>query len=64
MNGEALCTALKSQPETRSIPFIVLSGDRDIAEKAKLCGADDYLGKPFEFPDLIRLVEKYARTES
>ena len=55
---------MKGQPETRSIPYVVLSGDRDIAEKARQCGADDYLGKPFEFPDLIRLVEKYARTES
>jgi CheY-like chemotaxis protein len=64
MNGEALCSALKTEPETRSIPYIVLSGDRDIVEKAKQCGADDYLAKPFEFPDLIRLVEKYARTES
>jgi CheY-like chemotaxis protein len=64
MSGAALCNALKSQDETRSIPYVVLSGDRDIAEKARLCGADDYLMKPFEFPDLIRLVEKYARTES
>ena len=64
MNGAALCSALKARPETRSIPYVVLSGDRDIAEKAKECGADDYLGKPFEFPDLLRLVEKYARTES
>ncbi len=64
MNGEALCTALKGDAGTRSIPYVVLSGDRDIAEKARMCGADDYLVKPFEFPDLIRLVEKYARTES
>jgi two-component system OmpR family response regulator len=64
MNGEALCSALKSAPETRGIPYVVLSGDRDIREKARLCGADDYLGKPFEFPDLIRLVDKYARAES
>jgi two-component system response regulator VicR len=64
MNGAALCTALKGQPETRGIPYVVLSGDRDIAEKARDCGADDYLVKPFEFPDLLRLVEKYARTES
>jgi len=64
MDGEALCSALKQDPETRSIPYVVLSGDRDVAEKAKQCGAEDYLGKPFEFPDLIRLVEKYARTES
>jgi CheY-like chemotaxis protein len=64
MNGAALCSALKAQPDTRSIPYVVLSGDRDIAEKARQCGADDYLVKPFDFPDLIRLVEKYARTES
>ena len=64
MGGEALCSILKSDAATRGIPYVVLSGDRDIAQKAKQCGADDYMGKPFEFPDLIRLVEKYAGTES
>ncbi len=64
MGGEALCSALKAQPETREIPYIVLSGDRDVAEKARICGADDYMGKPFEFEDLIRLVRKYARAQS
>lgn len=64
MNGAALCSALKGQAGTRSIPYVLLSGDRDIAEKARQCGADDYLMKPFEFPDLIRLVDKYARTKS
>jgi DNA-binding response OmpR family regulator len=32
--------------------------------KARVCGADDYMGKPFEFDDLIRLVNKYAKTQS
>ena len=64
MDGEQLCTALKSQEDTRHIPYIVLSGDRDLAQKARQCGADDYMGKPFEFTDLIRLVDKYAGTES
>ena len=64
MGGDALCSALKAHPETKNIPYIVVSGDRDIAEKARLCGADDYMGKPFEFDDLVRLVRKYARTES
>ena len=64
MGGEALCNELKGQSATRDIPYIVLSGDRDIAEKARQCGADDFLGKPFEFPDLIRLIDKYARAES
>lgn len=64
MDGETLCSRLKSFEETRSIPYVILSGDRDIAERARQCGADDYLGKPFEFSDLLRLVEKYARAES
>ncbi len=64
MGGEALCSALKAHEETRNIPYVVVSGDRDIAEKARQCGADDYMGKPFEFEDLIRLVNKYARAQS
>lgn len=64
MGGEALCSALKASPDTKGIPYIVVSGDRDIAEKARVCGADDYMGKPFEFDDLIRLVNKYARAQS
>lgn len=64
IGGERLCSMLKAQPDTRGIPYIVVSGDRDIAEKARQCGADDYLGKPFEFHDLVRLVIKHARVES
>jgi len=64
MGGEALCSALKSDEQTNAIPYVVLSGDRDLEQKARRCGADDFIGKPFEFPDLIRLVEKYAGTES
>ena len=64
MGGEALCSALKGHPETKEIPYVVVSGDGDIAQKAKQCGADDYMGKPFEFEDLVGLVNKYARAES
>ena len=64
MAGDQLCSTLKSLEETRLIPYIVLSGDRDLAQKARLCGADDYMGKPFEFPDLLRLVDKYAGAQS
>ena len=60
MSGGELCNVLKSDAGTKQIPYVILSGDRDIAQKAHQCGADDFLGKPFEFPDLIRLVDKYA----
>lgn len=64
MSGAALCSALKAETGTRDIPYVILSADADIAEKARVCGADDYIGKPFEFDDLIRLVNKYARAQS
>jgi len=64
MGGAQLCQVLKREQDTREIPYIVVSGDRDIAEKARLCGADGYMGKPFEFDDLLDLVKKYARAES
>ena len=64
LDGQALCSALKSHADTRGIPYVIVSGDRDIAEKARVCGADDHLGKPFEFDELIRLVDKYAKTQS
>jgi DNA-binding response OmpR family regulator len=64
MGGEDLCRTLKREAGTKEIPYIVVSGDRDIAEKARSCGADDHMGKPFEFDELIRLVKKHARVES
>ncbi len=64
MGGETLCSMLKALPETRDIPTVIVSGDRDVAEKARLCGADDFMGKPFEFDDLLYLVNKHARAES
>lgn len=64
MGGDQLCTKLKAEDSTKAIPYVVLSGDSDIAEKARLCGADDYMGKPFEFEDLVQLVNKYARAQS
>ena len=64
LGGDALCKALKAKPETHEIPYIIVSGDRDVADRARECGADDYMGKPFEFDDLVRIVKKYARAES
>jgi CheY-like chemotaxis protein len=64
LSGAALCTTLKSDEQTRGIPYVIVSGDRDLAEKARGCGADDYMGKPFEFDDLLRLVNKYATAQS
>jgi CheY-like chemotaxis protein len=58
MNGYQLCEKIKSNPETKDIPVILLAGafepiDEEVAQKV---GADDYIVKPFESQELISKV--------
>jgi len=58
MNGYQLCEKIKSDPEGRNIPVILLAGafepvDEELAKKV---GAEDVLIKPFESEDLISKV--------
>src|SRR4051812_3725081 len=55
LNGDEVLAILKSDPNTRDIPVVMISADHDI-EKVSRCielGADDYLPKPFN-PTLLR----------
>jgi len=55
MNGYQLCEKIKSDPEGRDIPVILLAGAFEPVEEelAKKVGAEDVLVKPFEAEDLI-----------
>lgn len=53
--GAVICTRLKSQLATRHIPIILVSAETNIKEICEVCGADDYLSKPF---DIYRLTNK------
>jgi adenylate cyclase len=49
LNGDEVLRILKSDPNTRDVPVVMISADNDI-EKVSKCielGADDYLPKPF-----------------
>ncbi len=54
-DGLRLCGMIKTSPETRDIPIVLLSpkSDRDIRMAALKAGADDVLGKPVD--DLVML---------
>lgn len=59
MNGFQLITALRSDPQTKSIPIILLSarsGEESTIE-GLTAGADDYLIKPFSARELMARVE-------
>jgi adenylate cyclase len=55
MNGDEVLRTIKSNPDTRDIPVVMISADTD-TDKVSKCielGADDYLPKPFN-PTILR----------
>ena len=55
LNGDEVLKQIKSDPDKRDIPVVMISADTD-AEKVSQCielGADDYLPKPFN-PTILR----------
>ena len=58
LDGYSLLKALRSSPQTRSIPFVLLSANA--GDKARIeglvAGADDYLAKPFSPKELVARV--------
>src|SRR5258708_14163342 len=55
LNGDEVLRLIKSDPDKRDIPVVMISADTD-AEKVSQCielGADDYLPKPFN-PSILR----------
>lgn len=58
VDGLDVCRALKSRPETATIPIIMLSASPHIARMAKEAGADDFLEKPFRKSQLIAVIDK------
>lgn len=67
MDGFALCEAVKSDPELRHIPFMLVSAK--VSESASIKGlkhgADDYIRKPFNMNELqIRVHNRIAGAPS
>src|SRR6266545_985276 len=55
LNGDEVLKLIKSDPDKRDIPVVMISADTDV-EKVSQCielGADDYLPKPFN-PTILR----------
>lgn len=61
MNGSEVLTKLRSLPETRDIPILILSADatKRQYEEVMEAGARDYLTKPIRVNELLRIVDRY-----
>ena len=61
MHGDDVCRTLNSeQPETKVLMLTAARGLDDVVEGLSL-GADDYLPKPFRFPELVARIQALAR---
>lgn len=60
INGYEVCQEIRRDPELKNTPLLLLTGafepfDED---KARQCGADDFISKPFDSQSLIESVKK------
>lgn len=64
MDGYLVCKQLKERDKTSHIPVIMLTAKTatDIKTQAWQSGADGYLGKPFNQPELLALVDNLIQT--
>ena len=63
MDGIEVCNRIKSNPETRVIPIIMVSAKTQIEDKVLGLnnGADDYLIKPFDIQELRSRIDAAIR---
>jgi len=59
LDGYGVLHILNHDPETASIPFVFLSAraDKNEVREGMNLGADDYITKPFDSTDLLKVVE-------
>ena len=60
-DGRTICQHLKSCNETKHIPIVMISANKDTAQIAQNAGADGFITKPFEMDELLNKVAKYAK---
>lgn len=60
INGNIICKQLKMSNEFNHIPVIMFSANRNTKQISIECGANDFLAKPFEIAELLRLAHKYT----
>ena len=63
MSGVDICKLIRSKPDIKNIPVIMLTakGEEEDKIKGRYAGADDYVTKPFSVPELLARVKTQLR---
>lgn len=60
MSGWQVIDALKASPQTRAIPVVVISAQRDLPTTAAELGIVTFLAKPFDIDELLGIVRQHV----
>lgn len=55
--GDEICRELKSEPSTKNIPVLLVSGEYEVAQLATKSGAEGYVAKPFNIEQIVNQVK-------
>ena len=64
IDGLTICRHLKADPDTATIPVIMMSAYPNAGELSKDSGADDFIEKPFQIETLLATIKKYITSEA
>src|SRR3569832_1278932 len=66
LSGIELCRRLRTRPETKQLPIIMLTARGEESERVRglATGADDFFVKPFSVPELLARVKGLLRRAS
>lgn len=58
-DGRTICKKIKSDTKTKHIPIILMSAHPSAARDYAQFGGNNFIAKPFEIEDLIKMIKKY-----
>ena len=64
MSGEEITRNLKENSDTKDIPIIIISANKNTSDVAEKAGANGFIDKPFDLDELERVVKKYLPEDS
>ncbi len=60
IDGRTICKTLKTKKETKHIPIIMVSANKDAEKISQDAGANGFLSKPFEMKELFSIITEHT----